>query len=81
MSADEMARNEHLADYQERSAAAQAKADQAFSRLLDLAETRDSGQIRRMAQFLASTHNGSVFPWDAFDLRTVDIDISDDMLT
>jgi hypothetical protein len=44
MSADEVARDEHLADYQERSAAAQAKADQAFSRLLGLAETRDSGQ-------------------------------------
>ena len=45
-----------------------------------LAETRDSGQIRRIAYFIASTFNGQAFPLDPFDLRTVDVEISDDML-
>lgn len=53
---------------------------QAFARLLQLAETRDSGQIPRIARFLASTYNGQAFPLDPFDLRAVDIAISNDML-
>ena len=48
---------------------AQAKAAQAYARLLALAEERDSGQIRRIAQFIASTYNGGAFPFDLFDLR------------
>lgn len=59
---------------------AQAAAAQAYARLLELAETRDSGQIRRVAQFIASTYDGATFPFDLFELRTLDIDISDDML-
>lgn len=35
---------------------------QAFARLLTLAETRDSGQIPRIARFLAATYNGHAFP-------------------
>ena len=53
---------------------------QAFSRLLDLAESGDSGQPRRVALFVAATFNGRTFPLDLFELRAVDIDISDDML-
>ena len=53
---------------------------QAFARLLELAEVRDSGQIRRIARFLAATYNGQAFPLDPFELRSVDIAISDDML-
>ena len=53
---------------------------QAFSRLLKLAEERDSGQIPRIARFLAATYNGQAFPFDLFELRAVDIAISDDML-
>ena len=53
---------------------------QAFARLLKLAETRDSGQIPRIARFLAATYNGTAFPLDPFELRAVDIAISDDML-
>ena len=34
---------------------------QAFARLLTLAETRDSGQIPRIARFLAATYNGQAF--------------------
>lgn len=49
--------------------------------MLDIAETRSSGQVRRVAQFLASSFNGQVFPLDLFELRAVDVAISDDMLT
>lgn len=54
---------------------------QAFARLLTLAETRESGQVPRIARFLAATHNGHAFPLDLFELRAVDIAISDDMLS
>jgi hypothetical protein len=53
---------------------------QAFTRLLKLAETRDSGQIPRIARFLAATYNGGAFQLDLFELRAVDIAISNDML-
>jgi len=53
---------------------------QAFARLLRLAEERDSGQIRRIARFLAALYNGEAFRLDPFELRAVDIAISDDML-
>jgi len=68
-------------EWDERSRRAQAAAAQAFGRLLELAERRDSGQIRRVAKFLASTYNGEAFPFDLFELRAVDVAISDDMLT
>ena len=52
---------------------------QAFGRLLKLAEERDSGQIPRVARFLAATYNGQAFQFDLFELRAVDIAISNDM--
>ena len=52
----------------------------AFGRLLKLAEERDSGQIARIARFLAATYNGQAFKLDLFELRAVDIAISNDML-
>jgi hypothetical protein len=55
-------------------------AAQAFVRLLTLAETRDSGQIPRIARFLAATYNGQAFQFDLFELRAVDIAISNDLL-
>lgn len=69
-----------LQDYEDRGVAAQAKAAQAYGRLLHLAETRDSGQIRYIARFLASTYNGTAFPWNPFELRGLDVEIGDDML-
>ena len=63
-----------------RSGEATAKGGQAFARLLTLAETRNSGQIPRIAKFIASTYNGDAFPFDLFELRSVDEAISDDML-
>lgn len=52
----------------------------AFARLLRLAEERDSGQIPRIAAFVAATYNGDAFRLDPFEMRAVDIAISDDML-
>lgn len=69
-----------IARWEARAVEAQRKAAQACARLLNLAETRDSGQIRTVAQFLASTFNGAEFPLDLFDLRTLDVDIADDAL-
>ena len=53
---------------------------QGFARLLKLAEDRDSGQIPRIARFLAAAYNGQTFQFDLFELRAVDIAISNDML-
>jgi hypothetical protein len=52
----------------------------AFARLLKLAEERDSGQIPRIARFLAATYNGQAFQFNLFELRAVDIATSNDML-
>lgn len=78
MGHDEIDRQQR--EWDARTQSAQAKASQAYGRLLALAERRDSGQIRRVAQFIASTYDGQTFPFDLFDLRTVDVDIGDDML-
>ncbi len=53
---------------------------QAFARLLKLAEERGSGQIARIARFLAAVYNGQAYQFDLFELRAVDIAISNDML-
>ena len=64
----------------QRKSVATAKGGQAFLRLLQLAETHDSGQAHRIANFIAATCNGAAFRFDLFDLRVVDEAISDDML-
>jgi hypothetical protein len=69
-----------LAHCDARSSEATQAGAQAFARLLQLAETRDSGQIPRIARFLAASYNGQAFPFDLFELRAVDIAISNDML-
>ena len=53
---------------------------QAFARLLTLAQAGDSGQIPRIARFLAATYNGRAFAFDLFELRAVDVAIRNDML-
>lgn len=63
-----------------RSQKATAQAERAFARLLKIAEQGDSGQTRRVAAFIAGTFNGRAFPFDLFELRAVDVGISDDML-
>jgi len=69
-----------FAEFELRSRDATAKGAQAYARLLSVAEREDSGQVRRVAQFIASTYNGRAFPFDVYELRPVDIAISDDML-
>ncbi|NRF71402.1 hypothetical protein HLB44_30895 [Aquincola sp. S2] len=67
-------------EWDSRAQTAQAAAAQALARLLALAEKHDTGQARRVALFLASTYDGQAFPFDLFELRAVDVAISDDML-
>ena len=63
-----------------RACEATRKGAQAFERLLHLAEQRSSGQIARAAGFIAATYNGDAFKLNPFELRCVDVAISDDML-
>ena len=69
-----------LDSFEPRSHDATAIGAQAFARLLALAEQRNSGQIVRVVQFIAATYNGQDFAFDLFDLRALDVEISDDML-
>ena len=64
-----------------RSEQATAKAAEAFGRLLELAEKGTSGQARYVARFIAATFDSQEDRYDPFDLRAVDVAISDDMLT
>lgn len=68
-----------IASFEILSRDATASGAQAFARLLKLAEERDSGQSARVVRFIAATYNGAAFPPDLFELRAVDIAISDDM--
>lgn len=67
-------------EWQVRAHMAQAKAAQAYLRLVELAERSDTGQARRVARFLASTFNGERYPFDLFELRALDVALSDDAL-
>lgn len=49
-------------------------------RLVLIAEQQDTGQAARIARFLASTYNGSRYPMDLFELRALDVALSDDAL-
>ena len=69
-----------LATHATHSRAATARGAQAFARLLHLAEQQSSGQIARVVRFIAAIYNGQDFAFDLFDLRALDIAISDDML-
>ena len=69
-----------IAACETRSLQATRAGAQACRRLLKLGEERDSGQIVRVMRFLAATYNGQAFALDVFDLRAVDVAISDDML-
>jgi hypothetical protein len=73
-------KDDRVEEWDQRALAAQAKAAQALLRLVELAERSDTGQAGRVAGFLASCFDGSRFPFDLFDLRALDVDISDDAL-
>ena len=70
---------EQLQMYESRASEATNKGALALERLLDLAETRQSGQIERIASFLGGVWNGKRH-FDLYDLRALDVEISDDML-
>ena len=65
---------------EKRATAATAAGRDALRRLLTLAESHQSGQIQRVAKFLGACWNGRRH-FDFYDLRTLDVEISDDMLT
>lgn len=65
--------------YEQRATASTLAGGQALERLLRLAESRDSGQILRVALFLGAVWNGARH-FDLYDLRALDVEISDDML-
>lgn len=71
---------EELSSLEARAHDATSRGADAFARLLMLAEAGDSGQIRRVADFVGATYNGRRYRFDPFDLRAVDVGISDDML-
>jgi hypothetical protein len=67
-------------EWSQRASVAQAQAAHAYARLIDIAEHSDTGQASRVASFLAATYNGHAYSFDLFDLRALDVPISDDML-
>lgn len=67
-------------EWERRAGEAQAKAAHAYARLIDHATGSDSGQARRIAQFIAAAYNGHDYAFDLFDLRALDVEISDDVL-
>jgi hypothetical protein len=67
------------ARFEERASAASEPGLDALNRLLVLAENRSSGQIETIAQFLGAIWNGRRH-FDLYDLRRLDVEISDDML-
>jgi len=62
-----------------RATETQGKAAQAYARLLEIANT-DTGQAARVRRFLAASFNGERYRFDLFDLRALDVEISDDVL-
>lgn len=71
---------EQQREWEARGLKAQAKAAQAYLRLVELAERSDTGQARLVARFLASTFNGERYPMDLFEPRMLDVALSDDAL-
>ena len=72
---------EQLRAWEARAQQAQAKAAQAYLRLIELAERHDTGQSAHVALFLARTFNGALYPLDLFELRALDVALADDALT
>ena len=53
----------------------------ALKRLFELAETRDSGQIKTIATVLAACYNGRRFRIDLNDFRMLDVSIFGDVMS
>jgi hypothetical protein len=72
--------NRQTREWDSRAMAAQSRGAQAYERLLSLAEASDTGQARIVAKFVAATYNGHAFSWNLFELRGLDVELSDDCL-
>lgn len=70
---------DQLSDWDQQGRAAQAKAAQAYERLLSIAERQDSGQAGVLASFIAASYS-SRYPLDLFELRMLDVGLADDVL-
>jgi hypothetical protein len=57
-----------------------AAGEPALRRLVELCESRTSGQVRRIAGFLAALFNGEDYPYDLTSLRSLDLDLQLDCL-
>jgi hypothetical protein len=66
--------------YIKRKAEINEGASLAYERLLSLAEGDITDQISRVINFLASSFNGHAYPFDLFQLRSLDTEIGDDMI-
>lgn len=68
-----------LLEQRKRRDAAHAEGVPALRRLLEIARC-DTGQSRRVAAFLLGLYNGTRFPFDLTDLRSVDAQIFEDCM-
>jgi hypothetical protein len=57
-----------------------AAGEPALRRLVELCESRSSGQLHRIARFLAGLFNGDDYPYDLTLLRSLDLDLQLDCL-
>ncbi len=57
-----------------------AAGEPALRRLVELCETRDSGQLRHVAGLLAGLYNGYEYPYDLTSLRALDFNLQLDCL-
>lgn len=70
--------DDHLA---ERAKDATAWAATAFERLLFIAERGVTDQAHRVARFVAASYDGTAYAMNLFDLRGLDEETGDDVLT
>ena len=68
-------RKDELERLRLRSSQATAQGGQAYTRLLTLAETRNSGQIARIARRIASTDNDGAYSFDRRPRRSNGINV------
>ena len=66
------------AEWARRSNQESISATKAFDRLVRFAEFSETGQGRTVSRFIAALIGAR--PYDMYDLRLLDVDISDDML-
>lgn len=78
MNHDEFERQQ--ANWARRAQESTGAAATAFEHLLVVAETGSSGQARTVARILAGLYNGQDFPIDPYELRGLDIALSDAVL-